>query len=142
MPIDPREAAWNDSIISDFHAHRGQITGGPLAGSRLLLLTTTGARSGQSHIAPLGYTLDGERYVVVGSNSGRPQNPEWLRNIEADPMVTVEVGDTTFQALATVTSGAQRRGLLDAHIAAIPIFGRYEEMAGRALPVVTLARQE
>ena len=142
MPLDPQESAWNDSTISDFRAHRGQITVGPLAGSRLLLMTTTGVRSGQPHVAPLGYTTDGDRYVVVGSNSGQPRNPEWLRNIAADPMVTLEVGETTFRGRATVESGHERRRLLDAHIAAIPIFARYEEMAGRELPVVTLARVE
>lgn len=140
MPIDPGEVAWNESTIADFREHGGQITAGPLAGSRLLLVTTTGARSGQSHIAPLGYTMDGDRFVVVGSNSGRPLNPDWLGNVTADPMVTVEVGDSSFQALATVTQGQERGRLLEAHIAAIPIFARYEEMAGRELPVVTFTR--
>lgn len=140
MPIDPGEVAWNESTIADFREHGGQITAGPLAGSRLLLLTTTGASSGQSHIAPLGYTMDGDRFVVVGSNSGRPLNPDWLGNVTADPKVTVEVGVSSFQALATVTQGQERRRLLEAHIAAIPIFARYEEMAGRELPVVTFSR--
>lgn len=140
MPIDARETAWNASTIADFHAHGGAITSGPLAGSNLLLLTSTGVRSGQPHVAPLGYTMDGDRYVVVGSNSGRPQNPAWLRNVEAKPQVTVEVGTASFRATATITLGAERRRLLDAHIAAIPIFGKYEAMAGRDLPVVTLAR--
>jgi deazaflavin-dependent oxidoreductase (nitroreductase family) len=140
MPIDAGEIAWNQSTIADFREHSGEITAGPLAGSRLLLLTTTGARSGQRHMAPLGYTKDGDQFVVVGSNSGRPQNPEWLSNVKADPTVTVEVGDATFRAMATVAQGQERRRLLDAHIAAIPIFGRYEAMAGRELPVVTFAR--
>ena len=142
MPIDPQESAWNGSTITDFRAHLGQITAGPLAGSRLLLMTTTGARSGQPHVAPLGYTMDGDRYVVVASNSGSPRNPDWRRNIAADPMVRLEVGDATFRARATVASGHERRRLLDAHIAAIPIFARYEAMAGRELPVVTLARAD
>jgi deazaflavin-dependent oxidoreductase (nitroreductase family) len=140
MPIDDRETSWNASTIADFRAHDGAITIGPLAGSNILLMTSTGARTGQPHVAPLGYTRDGERYVVVGSNSGRPANPEWLRNIEAQPSVTVEVGTERFQAIATVAAGEGRRRLLDAHIAAIPIFGRYEQMAGRQLPVVTLTR--
>ncbi len=140
MPIDSRETSWNASIIADFHAHDGAITSGPLAGSNLLLMTSTGARSGKPHVAPLGYTRDGGRYVVVGSNSGRSQNPEWLRNIQANPSVSVELGPATFRATATIATGAERRRLLDAHIAAIPIFSRYEAMAGRELPVVTLTR--
>jgi deazaflavin-dependent oxidoreductase (nitroreductase family) len=140
VPIDDRETAWNESTIADFRSHDGAITSGPLQGANILLLTSTGARSGQPHVAPLGYTRDGERYVVVGSNSGRSQHPAWLRNIQADPAVTVEVGPDRFPAVAMVTSGEERRRLLDAHIAAIPIFARYEGMAGRELPVVTLTR--
>lgn len=140
MPIDAREAAWNATMIADFRAHGGAITSGPLAGSNLLLLTSTGAKTRKPQVAPLGYTMDGDRYVVVGSNSGRPQNPEWLRNIQANRLVTVEVGGEQIQAAATVTTGAERRRLLDAHIAAIPIFADYEAKAGRDLPVVTLAR--
>lgn len=140
MPIDDRETSWNASIIADFHAHAGSITTGPLAGSNLLLMTSTGATTGRPHVAPLGYTRDADRLVVVGSNSGRTWDPAWLRNIRADPVVTVELGTETFQARAAVTTGAERRRLLDAHIAAIPIFARYEAMAGRELPVVTLER--
>ncbi len=138
MPND--DAGWNATIIADFHAHEGQITEGRLAGSSLLLLTTTGARSGQPTVAPVGYTRDGDRYVIVGSNSGRDRHPAWLANIRTNPVVTVEVGTETFQARATVTSGDQRRRLLDAHIAAIPIFARYEQMTTRELPVIVLER--
>ena len=142
MPIDERELGWNAGTIADFRAHEGQITTGPLAGSNLLLLTSIGVKSGEPRTAPLGYTRDGARYVVVGSNSGRDNHAEWLTNISADPLVTVEVGTVTFQARAQVTEGAERRRLLDAHIAAIPIFGRYESMTDRELPVVVLDRLE
>ena len=140
MPIDARETTWNANTIADFRAHDGAITSGPLAGSNLLLMTTTGAKSGQPHVAPLGYTRDGDRFVVVGSNSGRTSNPEWLRNIQVDPRVIVEVGRETFPATAVVATEAERQRLLTAHIAAIPIFARYEEMAGRELPVLVLTR--
>ncbi len=103
-------------------------------------MTSTGVRSGEPRTAPLGYTRDGARYVVVASNSGRDQQAEWVANIVADPIVTVEVGTETFQARTEVTQGAERRRLLDAHIAAIPIFGRYESMTSRELPVVILER--
>lgn len=140
MPIPDTEHEWNAGTIADFRAHGGRITAGPLAGSNLLLMTSTGVRSGQPRTAPLGYTRDGDRYVVVGSNSGRDEQAEWVANITADPIVTVEVGTETFQARTEVTHGDERRRLLDAHIQAIPIFARYETMTERELPVVVLER--
>ncbi len=140
MPIQPAEIAWNDATIKDFREHGGRITEGPLAGGSLLLLATLGARSGHPRTSPVGYTRDGDRYVIVGSNSGGPRNSAWLYNLQANPVATVEVGEETFQVRATVTAGAERRRLLDAHIAAIPAFGQYERMTTRELPVVTLER--
>ncbi|MGZ5315173.1 MAG: nitroreductase/quinone reductase family protein [Solirubrobacterales bacterium] len=140
MPVQPAEIAWNEATIRDFREHAGKITEGPLAGSSLLLLTTTGARSGRAQTVPVGYTRDGDRYVIVGSNSGGPTNSAWFHNLKAHPIATVEVGEETFQASATVTVGSERRRLLDAHIAAIPAFGEYEHMTERELPVVTLER--
>ena len=119
MPVQPNELAWNDGMIADFRAHAGQITEGRLAGANLLLMTSTGATSGQPRTTPLGYTRDAERYVVVGSNSGRTEQPQWLTNITADPLVTVEVGTETFRARATIADGAERDRLWQIHVAGI-----------------------
>ncbi len=140
MPSTSDEAAWNERIIADFHEHAGEITLGRLAGANLLLMTSIGARSGEPRIAPLGYTRDGDRYVVVGSNSGRPQQPGWLANIRANPIVGVEVGVETFQGRATITTGAERQRLWASHVAAIPHFATYEKMVERELQVVTIER--
>lgn len=140
MQVSEGELSWNARIIENFREHGGHVTLPPFQNSNLLLLTTTGAQTGQLHASPLGFTRDGERYVVVGSNSGGPLDPVWLANIAAHPSVTVEAGDETFKARATITSGAERRRLLDAHQAAIPIFVKYEAMAGRELPVIALER--
>jgi deazaflavin-dependent oxidoreductase (nitroreductase family) len=140
MQVGEPELSGNERIIQDFRAHGGRSTIPPFVNSSLLLLTTTGARSGQSRTTPLGFSRDGDRYVVVGSNSGGPLNPLWLRNVLADSAVTVEVGVETFRARAIVTEGSEHRRLLDHHQAAIPIFLKYEQMAGRELPVVTLER--
>lgn len=140
MPIPPEEVAGNDIIIADFRTHAGQITKGRLAGHNLVLLTTIGAKSGVRRTSPVGYTRDGDRYVLVGSNSGGPTHSAWVANVRAHPEVTVEVGTETFRARATVTKGAERRRLFDAHAAAIPIFVRYEQMTERELPVVVLER--
>jgi len=136
---DAQELGWNAAIIRDFHEHGGEITLGRLAGSRLLLLTTTGARTGEPHTVPLGYDREGDDYIVVGSNSGYQQHAAWLANIAADPVVTVEVGRATFRARAVPTKGAERRRLLDARIARVAIFGDYERKAApRELPVVRI----
>ena len=140
MPQTPDEAAWNQRIITDFHEHAGQITQGRLAGANLLLMTSKGARSGEPRTLPLGYTRDGDRYVVVGSNSGLPDEPAWLANIRANPVVSVEVGIETFLARARITSGAERHRLWAAHVAAIPHFANYEKMTERELQVVTIER--
>jgi deazaflavin-dependent oxidoreductase (nitroreductase family) len=126
--------------MADFHEHAGQVTEGRLAGSSLLLMTSIGARSGEARTTPLGYTRDGARYVVAGSNSGLPQQPAWLANIRANPIVSVEVGTETFEARATITTGAERQRLWEAHVAAIPHFANYEKMTERELPVVTIER--
>ena len=110
MP-DARENDWNSSIEADFRAHGGQITEGPLKGASLLLLTSTGARSGLPRLAPVGYHLDSGRYIVVGSNSGRDEQPSWLANVVKDPVVTVEVGAEKFRARAWIAEGAERRRL-------------------------------
>lgn len=140
MPVQPSELAWNAGMIADFRAHDGQITEGRLAGSNLLLMTSTGAASGEKRTIPLGYSRDGDRYVVVGSNSGRPEQPVWLSNIDANPLVTVEVGTETFPARATITHGPERERLWQIHVTAIPYFANYEQMVERELQVVALER--
>ncbi len=140
MPIPPSEVTWNETHVADFRAHGGRITQGPLTGSNLLLLTTTGAKSGEPHVSPLGFSRDGERWVVVGSNSGYAHDPAWVANIRADPHVGVEVGTEACPAIARITTGDERQRLWEAHKAAIPIFERYETMTDRELPVVMLER--
>ena len=140
MAKTPEETAGNDALVADFRAHDGQITQGRLAGAAMLIMTSTGAKTGLPRTVPLGYHRDGESYVLVGSNFGRHEQPGWLANLTKNPIVTVEVGTETFQARATVTGGSERRRLLDARIAAIPIFGDYERKANRELPVIILKR--
>lgn len=140
MPLQPDAEAWNNGIIADYREHAGQLTIPPFVGATLLLLTTTGAKTGQSNTSPVGYMRDGPRYVVVGSNSGGPTNPAWFYNVMTEPLVTVEVGSETFRARARVTEGSERRRLFDIHAAAIPQFAKYEQMTDRELPVVVLER--
>ena len=114
-PLEPGDQTWNDRVIEDFRRNGGRVTFAPYVGANLLLLTSTGARSGAPQVAPLGYTRDGDRYVVVGSNSGRPVNADWVANVRACPMVSLEIGTETFSARGTVTEGAERDRLFEAH---------------------------
>jgi deazaflavin-dependent oxidoreductase (nitroreductase family) len=140
MPIPSGEATWNQKIVENFRQNGGLVTIPPFVGASLLLLTTIGATSGLRRTVPLGYTRDGDWYVVASSNSGGPTNSAWVNNVRVHPIVTVEVGTETFAAQARVTAGAERRRLYDAHAVAIPIFVEYERKAPREIPVVTLER--
>src|ERR671927_20150 len=104
--------AFNRSLIAEYRATGGQVTG-QFAGAPLLLLTTTGARSGQPRTTPLAYTVDGDRLVVIASKGGAPTHPDWYHNLRAQPEVTVELGTETFPARATIPQGAERQRLFD-----------------------------
>jgi len=141
MPTKEETLAWNEAAIADHRANAGVQTQGPLAGASLLLLTTTGAKSGEKRTQPLGFIQEGDVYVVVGSNWGQETHPAWVANIRKDPNVTAEVGTETFAAIAEVTTGDERRRLFDAVIAAMPPFAEYEKtVKTREIPVVKLTR--
>src|ERR1700684_1143228 len=98
---------WNRQIIEEFRAHGGKV-GGPFEGAPMLLLTTTGAKSGQARTAPLVYLPDGDRYVVFASKAGAPTNPDWYHNLVANPNVRIEVGTSTIEVVASEAIGAER----------------------------------
>ncbi|MGH2597048.1 MAG: nitroreductase/quinone reductase family protein [Actinomycetota bacterium] len=133
------EDDWNTKIIAEFRANHGKV-GGPFEGATLLLLTTTGAKTGDRRTVPLGYMPDGDRVCVFGSNSGGPKNPDWLYNVMADPEVTVEVGDEEFAARATVITGEERDRLFARGVERVPQFGVYQEQTTRVIPVIALER--
>src|SRR5689334_16972927 len=95
---------FNQKVISEFRANQGKV-GGQMAGMPLLLLTTTGAKSGRAITKPLAYSRDGDRIVVIASFAGAPKSPPWYFNLVANPVATVELGSERFQVRATVTSG-------------------------------------
>jgi deazaflavin-dependent oxidoreductase (nitroreductase family) len=128
------------ALIDDLRAHGGEVTEGFHTGRTVLLLTTTGAKTGEPRIAPLVYTRDGDRYVVVASKGGAPAHPAWYVNLVADPVVTVEVGISTFAARAVVTEGAERDRLFAAHAVEFPYFVGYQKKTSRVIPVVVLER--
>ena len=131
--------AFNQALIAEFRANEGKV-GGQFAGRPLLLLSTTGARSGQTRTSPLAYTTDGERYVIIASKGGAPSHPDWYHNLVANPLVTVEVGTEQFQARATVAEGEERTRLFDQMAAQMPGFAEYQRNTERQIPVVVLER--
>ena len=128
------------ALIDDFRAHGGVVTEGVHTGRTVLLLTTIGARTGGPRIAPLVYTRDGDRYVIVASKGGAPTHPAWYLNLVAHPIVTVEVGRETFLARAVMTEGAERDRLFAAHAAEFSYFTGYQKKTSRVIPVVLLER--
>lgn len=129
---------FHTSVVEEFRANAGRV-GGWFAGSRLLLLTTVGARTGAPHTTPLGYLPDGARRVlVIASAGGAPRDPQWLRNLIAEPLVTVEDGVFTYQARAEVLTGAERERVFARAVQADPGWADYQRQAGRVLPVVAL----
>jgi len=130
---------WNKNIIEEFRAKGGQV-GGMFAGRPLLLLHTTGAKSGQPRVNPVAYVTDGDRLVVIASKGGAPTNPDWYYNLVANPLVTVEVGTEKFQARATVAAEPERTRLYKQMVTVMPGFAEYERKTTRVIPVVVLTR--
>lgn len=131
----------NRQLIEEFRANRNQI-GGPFEKRPLLLLTTTGKRSGKHHTTPMMYIPDSDRLLVVASNAGAPSHPDWYRNLVAHPHVVVEVGKETFDTTAVVAEGEERERLWTRIVELYPFFTEHQAKVTRQIPVVVLSRQE
>ncbi|MGW6128845.1 nitroreductase/quinone reductase family protein [Cellulomonas sp. NPDC055163] len=130
--------AYNDRIVDEFRARHGRVA--EYEGSRLLLLTTRGARTGRPHTTPLGYLPDGDRVLVIGSSLGAPTHPAWFHNLVADPTVTVEDGVFAYEARAEVLTGEERDRLFARAVEADPGWAEYQASTSRVIPVVALHR--
>jgi deazaflavin-dependent oxidoreductase (nitroreductase family) len=106
VPSDEEFLAYNQGVIDEFRANRGIVSQPPFP---VLLLTTTGARTGRRTTVPLGFAVDDDKRVfVVASKAGAPRHPAWFHNLRVNASVTVELGERSFQAQAVVTTGAER----------------------------------
>jgi deazaflavin-dependent oxidoreductase (nitroreductase family) len=133
---------WNTKIVDEFRANHGRV-GGPFEGvDTMVLLTTKGARSGQTRVNPLVALPDRGRLYVVASKAGAPTNPDWYYNLVAHPEVGVEYGDEKYDAVAVVVDERPERDrLYAAQVARMPGFAEYEKKAGdRLIPIVELRR--
>ena len=129
----------NQKVIEEFRANDGKV-GGFFANNTLLLLHTTGAKSGKERINPLVTFEDGDRLVIIASKGGAPSHPDWYHNIVANPVVKVEYGAESFEAQAAVASEPERTRLYEIMETIMASFTEYKEKAGRVIPVVTLSR--
>jgi deazaflavin-dependent oxidoreductase (nitroreductase family) len=133
VPTDEEFLAYNHGVISEFRANHGVVSRPPFP---ILLLTTTGARTGRPTTVPVGFAVDDEKRVfVVASKAGAPQHPAWFHNLRADPTVTVELGDGSYQARAVVTAGEERERL---YRMVSDGTSAYEKNTDRVFPVVVL----
>ena len=132
---------WNRKTIEEFRSKGGKV-GGIWEGRPLLLLTTSGARSGQHHTTPTMYLRDGDRLLVFASKAGAPTNPDWYHNVLAHPEVTIEVGIETYKATATPLTGEERDRLYAKQAELYPQFADYQRRTSRKIPVVALERQK
>lgn len=133
---------FNQQIISEFRANGGAV-GGMFEGSPLILITTEGRRSHRPRTNPVTYLRDGSRYLIFGSNLGRPAHPGWYHNLLASPQVTMEIGTgeghvQALSARAVVLSGAERDRMYQRQSAISPAFIGYQERTARTIPVVAL----
>lgn len=134
---DMRE--FNATLIAEFRANNGKLSG-QLANSHILLLTTTGAKSGQRRTTPLGYGKDGDSFVVVAANAGAPAHPDWYHNLLAHPEATVELAGERFAARAIIAEGPEREHLLANQATIVPWLAAQQAKTSRQIPIVVLRR--
>jgi deazaflavin-dependent oxidoreductase (nitroreductase family) len=133
------------NLFGDQHVRRYRETGGEVGhtwrnGSKILLLTTTGRKTGEPRTTPLIYENDGDRYVIVASKGGAPQHPGWYRNLAKDPEVEVQVMDEVFPARAHTAQGDERERLWRLAAQQWPDYDSYQKRTDREIPVVVLER--
>lgn len=129
-------AERNKAVIEEFRARGGQVKGW----APLILLTTTGAKTGQPRIAPLMHVADGDRIIAVASKGGHPNHPEWYLNLLAHPEVTVEVGSEKFDTTARILTGNEREQAFRRAAEVFPPYAEYQKKTAREIPVIVLER--
>jgi len=131
--------AFNNAIIEEFRANDG-VVGGPFEGATLLLLTTTGAKSGEPRLSPLAYlTIDGKT-IIVGSKAGADTNPHWVHNLRANPRAHVEVGTDGYDVVARELAEDERDATYPKIVEIAPGFGDYQSKTSRKIPLFELQR--
>lgn len=128
---------WNAKVIEEFRANDGKLSG-QFAGLPLLLLHTTGARSGKERVNPMTFLKDEGHTYVFASKAGADSHPDWYYNLVANPRVRVEIGSLTFEATAAPVTGSERDRIYSIQAEGFPNFKEYQEKTLRVIPVVQL----
>jgi len=131
---------WNDHVIAEFRANQGRV-GGQFEGAPLLLLHSTGARSGQERVNPMMYLAVGEEFAVFASKAGADTHPDWYYNLRAHPEARVEIGTETFDVTARVLDAEEREPVWEEQKSRYPGFADYEAKTDRVIPVIMLTRR-
>jgi deazaflavin-dependent oxidoreductase (nitroreductase family) len=145
VPVNPRRkeerpmSDWNTAVIEEFRTNGGKV-GGTFEHVPLLLLHTTGAKTGKERINPLAYQAVGNDVAVFASKGGSPTHPDWYRNLVADPRATIELGNDTFPVRARVAEGEERERIWRLQKELLPGFADYEQKTSRQIPVIVLER--
>jgi deazaflavin-dependent oxidoreductase (nitroreductase family) len=139
MPDTATINAFNKSIVDEFRANDGKV-GGQFENSNLLLLTSTGAKSGQPRVSPLAYLRIDGKVIILGSFAGAPRDPAWVHNLRANPRAHVEVGTDAFDVTARELPPAEREELFPKVTAVAPGFGEYQAKTARVIPLFELQR--
>jgi deazaflavin-dependent oxidoreductase (nitroreductase family) len=137
MPDTETIKAFNKSIADEFRANDGKV-GGQFQGANLLLLTTTGAKSGQPRVSPLAYFRIDDKLLILGSFAGADINPGWVHNLRANPAAHVEIGTESSDVTARELPTAERDELFSKITAAAPGFAEYQSKTTRVIPVFEL----
>jgi deazaflavin-dependent oxidoreductase (nitroreductase family) len=130
----------NTRIIAEFRANHGKV-GGNFEGAPMVLVHTTGARTGAERVNPLMYLPDGDRYLIFASKGGADTHPAWYRNLLAHPDIEIEVGDETIPVHAEELKGAERDEKYAEQARRYPGFAEYQKKTSRVIPVIALTRR-
>lgn len=133
-------SAFNDEVIAEFRANGGRVGGMFEGRDNMVIITTTGAKSGRAITNPLVFLPDGDRIVLIASNGGADKHPAWYHNLIANPELTVELPAETFTGKAELVGDPERTALFDRMVEIMPGFAEYREKTSREIPVFAVSR--
>ncbi|WP_370328878.1 nitroreductase family deazaflavin-dependent oxidoreductase [Mycolicibacterium hippocampi] len=130
---------FNRAIVEEFRANGGKV-GGPFEGATLLLLHTTGAKTGKTRLSPLAYLTVDEKMLIIGSYAGAPKDPAWVHNLRANPRAYIEVGTDAYDVAVRELPADERDATYPKITELAPVFAEYQAKTARAIPLFELTR--